>query len=62
MTETQRIQHDSKERVAYDLMRAISGAEPASDDKSTRDYWITLYNQCYRACSGASARNILESA
>ncbi len=36
MTETQRIQHDSKERVAYDLMRAISGAEPASDDKSTR--------------------------
>lgn len=62
MTETQVVQHDAKERVAYDLMKDISEAEVASvmPQQETREYWITLYSQCWSACHGVSPRNILE--
>ncbi|WP_106406899.1 hypothetical protein [Xanthomonas sp. SHU 166] len=52
------IQSDSKARVAYDLMTFI-GDKFESGDKSNRDYWLTLYSQCYKAACGQSLKYVL---
>lgn len=52
------IQSDSKARVAYDLMMFI-GDQIEAGDKSSRDYWFTLYNQCYKAACGQSLKYVL---
>ncbi len=49
------IQSDSKARVAYDLMTQISGWESVSEsERGSREYWLELYSQCYKAVSGGS--------
>ena len=46
-------QNDSKERVAFDLMTAISNAEYRQDNNriDDRNYYITLFRQCLYAVS-----------
>ena len=52
------IKTDSSSRVAYDLMRFIGeGIEPG--DKSNREYWLTLYRQCYKATHGHTLKHLL---
>jgi hypothetical protein len=47
------IQNDAKARVAFDLMDLISRRENGNDsEKKSRDYWLKLYSQCYKAASG----------
>lgn len=54
------VKSDSNARAAYDLMSYISNWEPPSDtDKRGRDYWLTLYWQCYQAASGPSLATVL---
>ena len=49
-------------RVAYELMRHIAVCEkPAPDKLNTRDYWLTLYRQCWKATDGRVLKDILES-
>jgi hypothetical protein len=48
---------DAKERVAYDLMTTISHCEGGKKD---RDYFLTLYSQCWQAASGESIESILQ--
>ncbi|WP_149194774.1 hypothetical protein [Luteimonas suaedae] len=53
------IKTDSASRVAYDLMRFI-GEDIESGDKSNREYWLTLYRQCYKATHGHTLKYLLD--
>jgi hypothetical protein len=44
------VQSDSKERVAYDLMRMIQNNE--GNKSRTRYEILELYTQCYQAVTG----------
>ena len=47
------IESTEKEAVAFKLMQHIGNLENQPNDvKSGREYWLTLYRQCYRAVSG----------
>lgn len=54
---------DSRERVAYDLMKfiwnAASGEPSGESDKRNRDYCLTLYRQCLAATRGNNMEEIL---
>lgn len=52
------IQSDSKSRVAFDLMMFI-GDNIETGDKSDREYWLTLYTQCYKAANGQMLKHVL---
>ena len=55
------VSSDSKQAVAFELMKHISGHENAEGEKTkNRAYWLTLYRQCYKAASGASLERILQ--
>ena len=55
------VQNDAKARVAFELMDHISRREDGVDDaQKTRDYWLTLYIQCWRAANGSALKHILE--
>jgi hypothetical protein len=57
------IKDDSKSRVALDLMEYISRREDGKDaEKKTRDYWLTLYSQCYKTANGEALKYVLERA
>jgi len=44
---------DSKEAVAFELMKHISSFEGKSEDEmSKREYWLTLYHQSIKAVRG----------
>ncbi len=53
---------DAKQRVAFDLMKHI-GYECNSADQElqrTKDYWLRLYRQCYKATSGMYIETVLK--
>ncbi len=52
------IQSDSKSRVAFDMMMFI-GNDVEAGDKSEREYWLTLYSQCYKAANGQMLKYVL---
>lgn len=43
------VKNDSAERVAYDMMLHIAGYEQGNPEKSKREYWLKLYQQCLSA-------------
>lgn len=53
---------DAKQRVAYDLMLTIGTNTFTADkeDQKTREYWLKLYSQCYRATEGNYLESILK--
>ncbi|MDR2549825.1 MAG: hypothetical protein LBD10_06485 [Desulfobulbus sp.] len=40
------INHDSKYRVAYDLMLTIDRSSTVSNEKKDKKYWLNLYGDC----------------
>lgn len=50
---------DTKERVAYDLMQVIAFADGEPQTKS-REYYLTLYRQCWKAANGDPLELILK--
>ena len=61
ITKPVEVQNDAKARVAFDLMDHISRREDGKDaEKKTRDYWLTLYGQCYKAANGEALQYVLE--
>ena len=60
MSDTQdvKIQDDSAERVAFDLMNTITFHENVTKDRS---YYLTLYRSCYKATNGWTLKQILET-
>ena len=50
---------DSKERVAFDLMRQIDHVVPAAN-RETKEYWLKLYLQCRAAVLGCDMDLIRE--
>lgn len=54
------LQVTGPEKVAFDLMVKIAGAEMGTMiDNRSRDYWLTLYHQCYLSTQGAGLEEIL---
>ncbi len=49
----------SVERVALDLAYQIAQDE-GSSAKKDRQYWLTLYRQCYKATRGNTLESILK--
>jgi hypothetical protein len=48
---------ESKEAVAFQLMQHIGAQEsPTEESKSTREYWLKLYRECYRTVNGRRRR------
>ncbi len=61
VTSPVKIQPDSKERVALELMHHISGWEGASkEQKMDRKYWFALYKQCLKTTKDYSLESILK--
>lgn len=57
------VKSDATSRVALDLMEHISRREDGKDtEKRSRDYWLTLYTQCYKAANGEALKYVLEQA
>ena len=56
------VEPTSKEYVAYKLMDSISRSESSKDhDMGKREYWLTLYVQCYKAANGATLSAVLDA-
>ena len=56
------VQNDAKARVALELMERISRHEHSvTAEQKTREYWLTLYRQCWKAANGEYLKGILES-
>lgn len=54
------IESTSRQAVAFKLMQQIANWEEIPDDqKKKREYWLTLYRQCYKATNGGSLESIL---
>ena len=53
-----KIQGDSKERVAFDLMMLVYYDE--NIEKQGRIYWLTLYHQCLMVVAGRPPESILK--
>lgn len=53
---------DSPSRVAFDLMDKIASRTYDADKEAqkTKDYWLKLYRQCYKATSGFQIESILK--
>ena len=51
---------DSKQRVAFDLMKQIDYYSPLKSEQKSKEYWLKLYRQCYKAASGSALESILK--
>lgn len=55
-----KIQDKSHERVAFDLMQHIANYDKKADQENdSREYWFTLYRQCWKATDGSPLKRIL---
>lgn len=50
----------SPARVAFEFMKFLSHVGSTEEERSKREYWLTLYCQCHKAASGYSLKSILE--
>lgn len=53
-----KVQSDSREAVAFELMEKIGQLEQ-SEQRKTRAYWLTLYRQCFKATHGDTLATVL---
>lgn len=53
------VQSDSRASIAFELMKHIASHE-ASAERENRDYWLTLYTQCFKAANGTSLKYVLD--
>ena len=62
ITSPVKVVSDSPQRVAFDLMQHIGSAtySDLKDAQKTKDYWLKLYRQCYKAAIGSSQESILK--
>lgn len=55
-----RVESDSKQRVAYDLMHKIDAYSGLDNTQKHKTYWLTLYRQCFKAVVGHDLESILK--
>lgn len=60
VTNPVKIESDSKQRVAYDLAMKIADHSGLPFEQKDKQYWLTLYRQCYKAVTGHSIEGILK--
>ncbi len=53
------IEDSSREAVAFRLMQRIASFEATEENRKNREYWLTLYRQCWKAARGRSLADIL---
>jgi hypothetical protein len=56
------VKSDAKQRVAFDLMYHI-GSQCYDSDKAaqkSKEYWLKLYRQCWKAANGNALESILK--
>ncbi len=53
------VKPSSREAVAFDLLLKITSHEVQTGLTKDRDYWLTLYRQCYKATCGFDLAHIL---
>lgn len=51
----------SPARVAFELMKYLNTVGSTEEERSKREYWLTLYCQCHKAASGYSLKTILKA-
>lgn len=56
-----KIVSDSHARVAFELMEKIDNYTGEPNVRKDKNYWLKLYNQCYRATNGVAVERILQS-
>ncbi len=54
------VKHDEKARVAFDLMRLIDDYAKVKSEQKSKEYWLGLYRQCWKAANGNSLESILK--
>lgn len=59
VTSPVKIESDSKQRVAFDLAMKISDHSGLKFEQKDKNYWFTLYRQCYKATNGSPLETIL---
>ena len=56
------VEPTSREFVAFKLLEKIAHHEQvASGEKAKREYWLTLYRQCYKLTTGDSLKYVLDT-
>ena len=58
--QTVRIEPTDKAYTAMRLMELISMKSGTNDQTKTKEYWLKLYRQCYKATNGDPLATILE--
>lgn len=56
------VSQDERSSVAFKLMQLIAEHEynKRVEDQKSRDYWLKLYRQCYKATHGSPMELILK--
>lgn len=62
VTNPVKVVSDSSSRVAFEFMVHIGHKvfETDKESQKTKDYWLKLYRQCYKATAGHSSESILK--
>lgn len=55
------VKSDSRDRVTFDLMMIIDQYSDLGSEKKTKEYWLKLYHQCYKATNGHDLGSILKA-
>lgn len=51
---------DSTARVAFELMEKIAYKTGDDNQRKNKEFWLTLYRQCYKAANGDLLKYILQ--
>ena len=51
----------SPARVAFELMKYLNSVGSTEEERSKREFWLTLYCQCHKAARGLSLKTVLET-
>lgn len=60
VTSPVKIESDSKSRVAFDFMNKIVTYTATDEQKKDKNYWFTIYRQCYKAADGLNLQYIVQ--
>lgn len=55
------IEQTSQEAVAFNLMQRVSQYEDSKEIRKDRNYWLSLYRQCWKATKGYALEDILKA-
>lgn len=60
VTSPVKVVSDSTARVAFELMEKLAYKTGDEKQRESKEYWLTLYRQCYKAAEGSHLKRILQ--